>query len=163
MDQWSNIYALLCNHPFIAVLLTTGRSGSFESTGPGCMEDCRAMHSCWTIGPLHRQKRIVRQQSVDSWHGGSTDVMKIPPIEKKKQEPIFFNCDLPTLSLELLVLQKWFTYQNLQDFIRKTTIIFSKHSILEIIFKSFKGTSRVKYRNSSQSSKPLKEWCCSWS
>ncbi len=26
-----------------------------------------------------------------------------------------------------------------------------------------KGTSRVKYRNSSQSSKSLKEWCCSWS
>ncbi len=25
-----------------------------------------------------------------------------------------------------------------------------------------KGTSRVKYRNSSQSSKSLKEWCCSW-
>ncbi len=28
---------------------------------------------------------------------------------------------------------------------------------------NFKGTSRVKYRNSSQSSKSLKEGCCSWS
>ena len=25
----------------------------------------------------------IRQQLVDSWHGGSANVMKIPPIEKK--------------------------------------------------------------------------------
>ncbi len=26
----------------------------------GCMEDCSAMHKCWTnIGPLHRQKLIL--------------------------------------------------------------------------------------------------------
>ncbi len=28
-------------------------------TRPGWMEDCNAMHKCWTICPLHRQKLIL--------------------------------------------------------------------------------------------------------
>ncbi len=32
----------------------------------------------------------VRPWSVDSVHGGSGDVMKIPPIEKKSRSPFFF-------------------------------------------------------------------------
>ncbi len=77
-----------------------------------------------------------RPWSVDSGHGGSADVMKISPIEKKIGIH-FFYVDLLTLSLELLVLQKWFTYQNLQHFTRKTTSMFSKHSFQEIIFRSY--------------------------
>ncbi len=32
---------------------------------------------------------VLRSWSVDSGHGGSGDVIKIPPIEKKMEEPIF--------------------------------------------------------------------------
>ena len=39
--------------------------------------------------------------------------------------------DHPTLSQELLDPQKWFTYQNLQNFTRKATRIFSRQ-LLEI-------------------------------
>ncbi len=45
----------------------------------------------------------------------------------------------------------WNTVQDLCVFV-------SNQEVLVI-----KGTSRVKYRNSSQSSKSLKVWCCSWS
>ncbi len=32
----------------------------------------------------------VKQHSVDSWQGGSADVLKIPPIEKKVETHFFF-------------------------------------------------------------------------
>ena len=40
-------------------------------TGLGCMEHCNAMHICWTLGPLHRQRLILasaKAQPISDFH-----------------------------------------------------------------------------------------------
>ncbi len=62
------------------------------------------------------------------------------PIEKKICKLIFFYFGLPTLSLELLVPQQWFTYQNLQDLARNAARIFSRY----FFYKSCSDISKIK-------------------
>ena len=52
-------------------------------TRRGCMEDCGAMHKCWTIGQLHRQKRILA-------------MTKAQPIEDSQKVVIFHKTLLKT-------------------------------------------------------------------
>ena len=51
----------------------------------------------------------------------------------------FFFFGLPTLNLELLVPQKWFTYQNLQNFTRKNARLFLEQFIPEEKIKLFRN------------------------
>ena len=52
---------------------------------------------------------------------------------------LFLPPDFGTgISSELFDLQKWFSYQNSQNFIRETARLFSKRSVRNIIVKCFK-------------------------
>ncbi len=50
----------------------------------------------------------------------SANLNKKAPVEKKRGKPFFLFLPLDHISLELLDPQKWFTYQNLRNFMRKT-------------------------------------------
>ena len=66
---------------------------------------------------------IIRPWSVDSLNGRSTDVHSNGKNSdrKKSRNPFIFILASRLLSLQLLALQKWFAYQNLQKVKRKTT------------------------------------------
>ncbi len=70
----------------------------------------------------------IRPQLLNSMVHFSADSSKMGPTKIKTQYPNFIFYALPTLyiSLELLVPQKWFTYQYLQDLTREIIKIKSK-------------------------------------
>ncbi len=80
------------------------------------------------VGSKGNQHVSLRRGTIDSLARFSADSTLIGPTkEKNRLWPFIFL--LPpdsVISLKLLVPQKSFTYQNLQDFIGKSTKVFSK-------------------------------------
>ena len=134
------------------------------------IRDRKDLNSC-TLFPCALHRSILALISPD---GGSRDVTWFPILVNQSSTTLCWECWFKNngppsddrgrprvnrdeqgrkrrvdfdFSLDLRVLQKWFTYQNLQNLIRKITSVLSKRSAQGLSLQNHKTKSFIKRHN----------------